>query len=64
MKKIEQFIKEPANYSGGKVILVYHNEIIDAAWFKSDNLPMLLFSHNIARRLIERFVEESKKGDR
>ena len=52
-----------ADYESGE-IEIDNKEILDAGWFNADNLPMLPSSYSIARRLIEGFVEESKKGDR
>jgi len=38
-----------------------NDEIIDAAWFKADNLPMLPSPHSIARKLIINYLESTGK---
>ena len=49
-----------ADYESG-AIKIDNNEIIDAAWFKSDNLPMLPSPHSIARKLIINYLESTGK---
>jgi NAD+ diphosphatase len=47
-----------AEYESG-VIKIDNKEIIDANWFRADNLPMLPSPYSIARRLIMDFVERT-----
>lgn len=48
-----------AEYDKGE-ILVDKNELSDAKWFKSDNLPQIPSSISISRRLIDWFVDNNK----
>ncbi len=47
-----------AEYESGE-IAIDNKEILDAAWFTSDNFPMLPTPYSIAHRLIMNFVEKS-----
>lgn len=46
-----------AEYDGGDII-IDDDEIIDAGWYKADNLPMLPSPYSIARRLIADFEKK------
>ena len=46
-----------ADYASGE-IKIDNKEIIDAAWYKAANLPLLPTSHSIAHRLIMNFVDK------
>jgi NAD+ diphosphatase len=48
-----------AEYKSGE-IRIDEKEILDAAWYSPDNLPMLPSSYSIARSLIMDFVEKTK----
>jgi NAD+ diphosphatase len=48
-----------AEYESGEII-IDNEEILDAAWFTVDNLPMLPTPYSIARELIMNFIKESK----
>ena len=50
-----------AEYESGE-IRIDEKEILDAAWYSPDNLPMLPSPYSIARRLIMDFVEKTKNG--
>lgn len=45
-----------AEYESGE-IKVDGKEILDAAWFKKDNLPNLPKKMSIARKMINNFIE-------
>jgi NAD+ diphosphatase len=47
-----------AEYAGGD-IRVYEKEIVDAGWFSVDTLPRIPEKLSIARRLIDRFIEDN-----
>lgn len=49
-----------ADYAGGELALE-EAEIIDARWFEADGLPPIPRTGTIARRLIDRFIEKSKR---
>lgn len=49
-----------AEYAGGE-IRVDRAEIVDAGWFTADSLPKIPDKISISRRLIDAFVESSKK---
>ena len=48
-----------AEYESGE-IKIDEKEILDAAWYSQDNLPMLPSPYSIARRLIKDFVEKTR----
>ncbi len=50
-----------ADYASGE-IRVDQSEIVDAGWFKADNLPLIPPKITIARHLIDWFVDNSQKG--
>jgi NAD+ diphosphatase len=47
-----------AEHASGEII-IDQNEILDAAWFSTDNLPRLPGWGSIARRLVDYFVEQT-----
>ena len=49
-----------ADYEGGE-INVNRSEIVEAGWFKADNLPLIPPRITIARHLIDRFVSEMRQ---
>lgn len=51
-----------AEYAGGEIRLE-DPEILDAAWFRADNLPRIPGKISIARRLIDWFVDQKSERD-
>jgi NAD+ diphosphatase len=51
-----------ADYAGGEIV-VQEAEIVEARWFRADELPEIPRTGSIARRLIDSFIERSaQKG--
>jgi len=47
-----------ADFEGGE-IRIYKKELVDARWFTADALPKIPDKLSIARRLIDRFIENN-----
>ena len=45
------------NYAGGDIVL-QEDEIMDANWYRKDDLPMIPPTMSIAGRIIEQWINE------